>query len=253
MIDIIRAKSAFKEYVEKYNPNDKKVELKIRHIQKVANVAKELAMSLNLSEEDVNLAELIGLLHDIGRFEQIRIYQTFVDTDSINHGKKGVEVLFEDGLIRKFIEDASYDNIIRLAILNHNRDKIQDGLSDRELLHCKIIRDADKLDIFYELTTGDKKAIWEKADLSDDKISDEIYREFFEDKTIDYKERKSSADILVSHFAYVYDFNFSSSLQKIKNENYLEKLYNRFKFNDIETSKKFKNIYEEACNYVENN
>lgn len=253
MIDIDRAKKAFKEYVEKYNPSDKRVALKIRHIQEVANIAKELAISLNLCEEDVKLAELIGLLHDIGRFEQIRIYQTFVDTNSINHGEKGVEVLFENGLIRKFIEDDTYDNIIRLAVLNHNRNKIQDGLSDREMLHCKIIRDADKLDIFYVFVTEDKGAIWEKSDLSNDKISDEIYREFFEDKAIDYKKRKSSLDIVVSHLAYVYDFNFHSSLEKIKKENYLEKIYNRFTFNDIDTTKRFRNIYEQACNYIENN
>ena len=250
MIDIQRAKKAFKEYVGKYNPEDKKVELKISHILKVSNVAKELATSLNLDEEDILLAELIGLLHDIGRFEQIRLYQTFVDTDSINHGAKGVEVLFEDGLIREFIEDTSYDNIIKLAVLNHNRDKIQDGISDRELLHCKIIRDADKIDIFYELTVGDKKAIWEKADLSNDIISDEIYREFFEDKVINYKERKTSADILVSHFAYIYDFNFTSSLKRIADENYLEKLYNRFVFNDEKTMDRFNEIYKESCEYI---
>lgn len=250
-IDILNAKKVFKEYVKNYNPEDEKVKVKITHIERVAEIAKKLAKDLNLSKEDIELAELIGLLHDIGRFEQIRRFHTFIDKDSINHGEYGVKVLFEDGLIRDFIKGDKFDEIIKLSILNHNRAKIEDGLSKRQVLHAKIIRDADKMDIFSVLTIGDKKAIWEKEDLSDDKITDEIYKEFMEDKLIDYKKRQTSADILVSHFAYVYDFNFSQSLTMIKENNYLDKLYKRHVFNDEKTMKKYDKVYETAKKYIE--
>ena len=161
MIDIVRAKKAFKEYVKKYNPDDSKVKLKIAHIERTAEVAKKLATELMLEKEDIELAELIGLLHDIGRFEQIRIYHTFVDKISVDHGKLGAKILFEDGLIRNFIEDKKYDSIIKKAIINHNKSKIEDGLDEKTNLHCKIIRDSDKLDIFYILTFENKKDVWE--------------------------------------------------------------------------------------------
>lgn len=251
-MDILNARKQFKEYVKAYNPEDEKIKLKIAHIERVATNARKIAETLNLSKEDTELAELIGLLHDIGRFEQVRIYHTFVDKDSINHGECGVNILFEQGLIRKFIEEDKYDKIIKLAILNHNRAEIEEGLTERENLHAQIIRDADKMDIFYVLTIGDKKAIWEKADLSDDKISDEIYREFMEDKYINYKERNTSADILVSHFAYVYDLNFRETIQIVKENNYLEKLYKRFTFNDPETMEKYNKVYERAKQYMDN-
>lgn len=251
MVDIVKAKQVFKKYVEKYNPEDEKIKLKIAHIERVAQTAKKIAIQQNLEKEDVELAELIGLLHDIGRFEQVRLYHTFVDKDSINHGEYGVKVLFEDGLIRDFIETDKYDEIIKLSILNHNRAKIQDGLTEKQNLHAKIIRDADKIDIFSILIVGDKKAIWEKEDLSNDIISDEIYKEFIEDRSIDYKNRVTSADILVSHFAYVYDFNFKESLKIIKENNYLEKLYNRFVFNDEDTMRKYNEIYKTAIKYLE--
>ncbi len=250
-MDIIKAQEAFKNYVKNYNPEDEKVKIKIVHIQEVSRIAKKLAEDLKLSKEDIELAKLIGLLHDIGRFEQIKQYHTFVDKDSINHGEYGVKVLFEDGLIREFIEEDKYDKIIKLAILNHNRADIEKGLTEREELHAKIIRDADKTDIFYRLVIGDKKAIWESSDLSNDKISDEIFREFKEDKRINYKERKTSADILVSHFAYVYDFNFSQTLKIIKERNYVDQLYKRFKFNDIQTMNRYNEIYKLAKEYLE--
>ena len=251
LIDMIEAKKAFKEYVKKYNPEDEKIKIKIVHIEKVAENSKRIAQNLGLSQEDVELAELIGLLHDIGRFEQVRLYHTFVDKDSINHGEYGAKILFEDGLIRNFIKDNKFDKIIKLAIVNHNRADIEEDLTERERLHAKIIRDADKTDIFRILISGDKKAIWEKADLSDDKISDEIYREFVEDKRINYKERKTSADILVSHFNYVYDLNFPETRKIIKDNKYIDKLYQRFKFNDAETMKRFNEIYRLSKEYIE--
>ena len=87
--------------------------------------------------------------------------------------------------------------------------------------------------------------------MSNDKISDEIFREFKEDKRINYKERKTSADILVSHFAYVYDFNFSQTLKIIKERNYVDQLYKRFKFNDIQTMNRYNEIYKLAKEYLE--
>lgn len=251
LINMIEAKKAFKEYVKKYNPEDEKIKIKIVHIEKVAENSKRIAQNLGLSQEDVELAELIGLLHDIGRFEQVRLYHTFVDKDSINHGEYGAKILFEDGLIRNFIKDNKFDKIIKLAIINHNRADIEEDLTERERLHAKIIRDADKTDIFRILISGDKKAIWEKADLSDDKISDEIYREFVEDKRINYKERKTSADILVSHFNYVYDLNFPETRKIIRDNKYIDKLYQRFKFNDAETMKRFNEIYRLSKEYIE--
>ena len=114
-VNIEAAKQTFKEYIKNYNPEDEKIKLKIAHIERVSQIAKKLAEDLKLSQEDIELAELIGLLHDIGRFEQVKRFHTFVDKDSVNHGELGVKILFENSLIRHFIEDDKYDEIIKLA------------------------------------------------------------------------------------------------------------------------------------------
>lgn len=251
MINKEKALKTFEEYVEKYNPEDEKIRLKKEHIQRVAKVAEEIAKSENLSDEDIDLAWLIGLLHDIGRFEQIRQYHTFNDGKSINHAEMGVKILFDEGLIKEFVEDRRYDELIRKAILNHNRARIESGLNEIELLHAKIIRDADKVDIFYSLTVYSKEAVWESHDLSDEMISDKIFQEFKEDKIIEYKDRVSHADGLICHFAYVYDFNFKYSLQIIYKNNYIDKLYKRHTFKDEKTMKRYNEIYELAKKYVE--
>ena len=71
-------------------------------------------------------------------------------------------------------------------------------------------------------------------------------------KRINYGHRKSSADILVSHFAYVFDFNFPESLELVRKRNYFEKIYNRFEFNNKDTMDKYKKIYKKVLEHIEN-
>ena len=74
MIDLEKAKRFYKEYISNYNPENSKIALKIAHIFRTEEKARKIAINLELPEEDVILAELIGMLHDIGRFEQLKQY-----------------------------------------------------------------------------------------------------------------------------------------------------------------------------------
>lgn len=96
--------NAFAEYVRNYDPSDEKIKLKIDHTYRVAGLCQRIAESLGLSESDVDIAWLLGMLHDIGRFEQIRRFGTFNDAQSVDHAEFGADLLFKEGLIRKFAE-----------------------------------------------------------------------------------------------------------------------------------------------------
>lgn len=253
MINIEKSKREFKKYVSNYDIKDRKIQVKIAHIERTANIAKKIAKSLNLSREDIELAELIGLLHDIGRFEQVKRYQTFVDRNSVNHGELGVKILFEEGIIRKFIENTQYDDIIKTSILNHNRNRNNlEFLNKKEEIHSKIIRDADKTDIIYVMTFEEKQVIWEKEDLSKEEMTDEIYQEFMKEEEIDYNKRKTSVDFLVSHFAFVYDFYYPYGLKIVKEKKYYDKIYQRFKFENKQTEKRMEDIYTKVKDFLEN-
>lgn len=251
MINIENAKKVFKEYVKDYNLNDGKIALKVGHILRVSNISRKIATSLNLSEEDINLAEIIGLLHDIGRFEQLKRFNTFIDKDSINHGEYGVKILFEDNLIEKFKIEEKYYKIIRNAILNHNRSEIEDGLTEKELLHAKIIRDSDKLDIFYVLLTDTLENSYGCATLESEIFSNEIVREFKEDHIIDYKKRQTYGDIWISHIAYVFNFYYKSSYIVMKENNYINKFLQKAQFKNTNTIKTAKELVNIANNYID--
>lgn len=250
MIDLSKVRKAFDEYVEQYDSKDGKIKLKIDHIKRVADISRKLATQLNLSNEEIKLAELIGWLHDIGRFEQIKRYNTFVDKDSINHGELGVDILFKDGLVREFVEDTKYDEIIKKAIQIHNTGKVPKGLTKQEEIQARMIRDSDKIDIYYVLTTDTMENIYGVSTMENDTIKDEIVRQFKEDKYIDYSLRETTAEMLVSHIIYVYDLNYTSSLEIIKEKGYINKLANRYKFANKDTYDKIQECARLANEYI---
>ena len=81
-IDEKRILDEFKRYTDVYDSNNAKIKLKIKHTYRVAGLCREIAISEGLDMEDAALAWLTGMLHDIGRFEQIKRYNTFSDAVS---------------------------------------------------------------------------------------------------------------------------------------------------------------------------
>ena len=153
-------------------------------------------------------------------------------------------------MIRKFIEDDKYDDIIKSAILNHNKIAIEEGLPERINLHAKIIRDADKTDIFYVLTQADKKELY-GANVENEKMTDAVYEDFFENRLIKYEKVKTGVDLFAIHFSYIYDLYFSQTVEIINENKYLEKIYNRFSFKDEKTKERLDEIYKITKKYIE--
>lgn len=243
MIDIIQIKKEFKKYISNYNYNEPRIALKVNHIERVANNCREIANGLNLSQEEVNLAEAIGIFHDLGRFEQVRNFNTFDDRVSkINHAEYSVKILFEENFIRKFIQDTNYDNIIKTAILNHNKIKIDENVEGKELLFSKIIRDADKLDILSGVLVSDefKPAFW-YDDFNVKEINKLALENFFSKTLIKYENVKNNADQSLVFFAYVYDMYFDITLKILKQRNTLKKYADKIK-NEFTSAK----IYEQV-------
>ena len=254
-MDFQRAEKAFKEYLKNYNLEDGMIALKVRHTYEVVKKSEYIATELNLDKENIELAKVIGLLHDIGRFEQIKIYKEFNDK-KMEHAEFGIKVLFEDNLIRKFVEDKKYDEIIRKAIYNHNKLKIEDNLNDIELLHCKIIRDTDKLDNFRvkqeEKMENIFPKIYNEKNINYENISSKVYEDFMKHKCIELDDRKTIIDYWVCVIAFIFDLNFNISLKYVKENNYIDNLIDRIEYKNVDTKQRMENIRICAKKYIEN-
>lgn len=256
MIDIEKAKKEFIEYVKQYDINNGRIRLKMTHILKVAEVSRLIASNLNLTEEQINLAELIGIFHDIGRFEQVRLYDTFSDKDSgLDHAAYSVKVLYEDGLIKRFIDTTEYDDIIKQAVYNHNKAKIDDSVQGDALLFAKIVRDADKVDIYRVINEDAMIDVFWYKEFEGLEIGEEAFNQFKEDHFVKYKYVKNNADIITVFYGYVFDFNFPYALKLIRENEYLEKFAVRIKetFKSEKIDKKVEEILEICNDYMNKN
>lgn len=256
MIDIEKAKIAFKDFLEEYkDKSDLGFELKIVHTYHVAENAKKIAQELNLGKEDIELAELIGILHDIGRFEELKITKE-LNSVKFDHAGHGSKMLFEKGMIRKFIEDNQYDNIIKRAIENHCKLEIEKDLDERTLLHSKIIRDSDKIDN-YRVKKDEKieaifpKRVNKKEDMEESKMSDKVYNTILDKKCVDIHDRVTPLDFWVCILAFTFDLNFEVSYKIVKENDYINVLVDRFEYRDKETKNRMEKVRKIINGYVD--
>lgn len=252
-MDLLKSKEYFDKYISNYDINVPKIRLKVVHTFHVTDVSRRIAEKNNLSKEEQDLAELIGLLHDIGRFEQVRIYNTFTDRESVDHAEKGVEVLFKNNEIRNFIKEDKYDEIIRKAIHNHNKFEIEQGLTEQELLYCKIIRDADKLDIFRAFLDEKLEDVvqGDTDDISKEILTPKIFEDFKKGSLLKYENCQTSVDFTVAILAFIYDLNFNESLEIIKENDYMRKIEKRINAKDAYTREKLDEIADIAMKYID--
>lgn len=248
-INIEKTKEEFLNYTSKFDLNNDCIKRKQQHSLRVMEISKKIAEVLKLSQEEIELATLIGLLHDIARFEQYKQYQTFKDFQSFDHGDYAIKILEKD--MSKYIETDKYDEIIKKAIKNHNKYKIEEGLSERELLFAKIIRDADKIDIFYESA----EIFWkgEERIVEKSKASKNILEQFNKNEQV-----KKNKDIklepiedIVFIIAFIFDINFKTSFEILKKEDYINRILNRYNIEDEFSRNAITEIRKNANQYIE--
>lgn len=208
--------SWFHGFAKSFRPPDNEIRtminIKEEHSLLVADYCRQLSASLGLSDEDVRLAEAIGLCHDAGRFKQAVVYRTFKDHLSVNHGHFGVEQLAAEG-IHTVLEQTEWP-IFAFAVKNHNAMKLPREADDRALTFLKIVRDADKLDIYRVLPPRPPGKGCTPA-LLNSVLSDRFMR--FEDiKTTDDRNL-----IMVS---WIYDINYPWTLRQLRAKGHIDAL-----------------------------
>lgn len=223
-IDFKHARNVFEEYLNQYDRDDEKIKLKIIHTYGVVKSAHEIGCRMHLNEEDQQLAELIALLHDIGRFEQLRLYDSF-SPDTMDHAAFGVKLLFEGKtpMIYRFLEERKYDRIIYIAIARHSDFKLDEIQDERALFHAKMIRDADKLDNCRVKLVDSVEAMigvpQERA--GEGEISPKVWEACLKREAVLSQDRVTSVDYWVSYVAQYYDLNFKETWQIMKEKDYI--------------------------------
>lgn len=277
-------KKTFQEYTDRYDSTNPKIKLKIDHTYRVANLCEQIAQSLELSAAEVDLAWLSGMLHDVGRFEQLRRYNTFSDAQSIDHARFAVELLYDEGLIVDYVPEISTTELVadartwrsmgganesptaqsedmplsdilqtlRIAIGEHSAYRIQKGLDERTRMFCQILRDADKVDIFRVICDTPMEEVYgfQTKDILRSAITPEVMQAFYEHHAVLRKLKKCPADYIVAHGSLTFELVYPESLRIAKEQGYLKQMMS-FQSENPDTAEIFEDLRKDLNGYLE--
>ena len=223
----------FDEYVAGFYGDDEfintNVKLKEDHTRRTCQEMLYLADKLDLSDPQKYLAEIIALFHDIGRFEQFTKYRTFNDAVSIRHSLWGARILRQMKVLDS-LEKQQQELIVR-AVVYHAERQLPRDLDDQCLMYVKLIRDADKLDIYRVVTRHYKdqrdnpkhSVLW--LGLPDDPVcSSHVVTKTMRGESVDYRTLRTLNDLKLMQLGWVYDINFVATLERIKKRGFLKML-----------------------------
>ena len=225
-VDRQKVLDAFAAYIRPYDAQDPKVSLKIHHTYRVAALCEQIGRSIALEGTALDLAWLCGMLHDVGRFEQLRRFGTFDDSKSIDHARAGVQVLFEQGHIRDYLDDDSEDAMLRTAVEWHSAYRLPDGLDE-----------------IYNVTT---------AELLASPVTPAVQQAFYEHHAVLRSIKQHPADHAVGHSSLVYELVYPESRCIVADQGWLWKLMD-FKTHNPETATAFALMREHMHQWLAEN
>ena len=181
------------------------MELKRVHTACVVANAKAIAAGEKLDAETAAVCEAAALLHDTGRYEQLRRYNTFRDSESVDHAVFSHDIVREKGWLR----DCPHADAILKAVLYHNRRDLPDGLDPLAFAAAHCTRDADKLDIFRVLEHQLKVTDWRKDCTAFWNLpvkaqpNPQVIAAIREGRPVDYQHIKTLADFVLIQVGWI--------------------------------------------------
>ena len=251
-IDRTKATAAFDAYVRAYDTADEKIKLKIDHTYRVCALCEEIAKRAGFKNDEVELAWLMGLLHDVGRFEQLRRYNTFSDEASVDHAALGADILFGQGKIRDYTEDDSEDALLEKVVRSHSAYRLPKTFTEREICFSNLLRDADKIDIFKVNIIVPLEEIYNVTteEIENCTVSAAVMESFKEEHDTLRTLKKTPVDNIVAHISLAFELVYPVSLKIVAEQGCLGGLM-EFRSKLPETNQQLEEIRIAMEQYIE--
>lgn len=204
------------------------LQLKLDHSRRVAEDMRLLALDLGWDDGGTALAASLGLIHDIGRFEQFARYGTFKDECSVDHGACGARIAAEAGILDGL--PPSEVELMTAAIRFHNVRKIPELDSSRTMDCLRLVRDADKLDIYRVLYDAWRSGVFRAQPeiLHGVDVDGPPTAAALDDlqarRTISFRNVRSLADFFLMQASWVYDINYPAAARRLRDRGCLDRI-----------------------------
>ena len=216
-------------FMQGSSEDDKNIRLKIDHSLRVLDNARKITQSLDLDHDLALLSHLAALFHDVGRFPQYAEFRTFNDRISANHARLSVDVLREVDILSEL--NPEHRRLVLGAIFLHNRRYVPSGLAPNLDVMARIIRDADKLDIFPVLLSHLQPGAPQNGVVTlnlkphSTQYTEKILQDVQTGKMGKYEEMVWINDLKLLLCGWVYDLSFQVSRKIVVERGYIERIF----------------------------
>lgn len=230
--NLIRIRAWFAEYCGSFyteNEDDQRhYILKEEHTHNVCANIIRVAAEEGLEEERLLLAETTAILHDVGRFEQYHQFRTFRDSVSVDHAALGAEIIREIDLLADLFPEER--DVINHAVESHNAFLIPEGIEGEQLFFLRLLRDADKLDIWrvfienYELPVEKRSGVVELGFPNQPYCSPDVLENVVRKELVPLASARTLSDFKLLQLAWVYDLSFTESFRIVAEKDIVRRL-----------------------------
>ena len=235
----------FWDLVVKYDATNSNILRKIIHSYAVAENCFKIACHLKLNAEYRNFAYLIGLFHDVGRFEQWKLYQTYDDFISVDHGDLSFDILNKLNCCEVFDLSAKQSELLKMSIKFHTKPYC--GNDEDISFYNEILKSADAFSNVVTTANGAQQIV-----VSDDGYSEELLEDFKQMKLLNGYPTITKLDRCLKLTACSYYVKYPFLRQEIINAHYIDVMYETFsKYLNEEDKKIYKDAVETMkANYI---
>ena len=230
--DLIRLQQWFDKYVTSFydlEPDGlRNIILKKEHTMQVVAGMASIAAGERLNKEETMIASTVALLHDVGRFPQYRRWRTFRDSDSDNHARLSLEVIRSEQLLGNLTDDERL--LIEEAVRFHNLLALPEQIESPTDRYIKLIRDADKLDIwrvfleYYQLPEEQRASAVGLGFPDRPEVTPECLDALSSGKIVRLEQARVLNDFKLLQISWVYDLNFDTTRRLLLEREYLPRL-----------------------------
>lgn len=207
---------------------DLKLDHSLRVFEEAVAVAASLVPDLAPGSELERAVHLAALYHDMGRFPQYLRWGTFNDRKSEDHGRLGVRAIRKAGVL-----DGQPERVRKVAlsaVILHNRRSLPPHLPPDVDLAARVVRDADKLDIYpvmlAHLEPGgpDNGVVTLGLERDPEAYTPEILEQVQGRDLCEYALMRYQNDFKLLVLSWVYDLNFPATRRAVAERGYVERL-----------------------------
>ena len=201
---------------------------KEHHTRSVVGIICKIGVGLGHGGSDLMIAETAAWFHDIGRFTQWKRYGTFSDSKSEDHALLGLKILGEKKVLERISEVER--ETVNGAILYHGKRSLPHSLPGRVALFAKMLRDADKLDIWRQLVefqpganaANDNVVTYGLPDTPS--YSKRIMADLLRGQSSDFNHAENRTDAILLRLGWAFDLNFEVSRRMVLDKGYIQTL-----------------------------